>query len=423
MLTRYLPPMYDVGGKRADRFARHLPAFGWQPHVSTSPLPRHRPVDPSAIPLPASVSLDRELIPSWWPEPRARPSDATVATPIERREVKPLAKLLRHFTLPVGDEIVLAPRTVARLRGYVREHDIDVIFATSSPYAMLVHGAALARATDRPLVLDLRDPWSLNFLQDNRPAWVRRVEARVEARLFGRADRVILTCASAAEAYRQRLPVLRDKFVSITNAFEPREPMTEPVRESPGERLTLIHFGNCYGARSLAPVFRALAWLREQGRLDPREVVVRNLGRISRDELELAASLGLKDSLEHETALPYEQGLAALARADLQVLLSYGSEQLFLPAKLFDYMASGAPVLCIAPPSELREIVDQTGIGRGCDLDDVEGCADIILAAARHRSGDGPAVRRADAAALQPYTASATTAALARVLDDVLASR
>src|SRR5690606_5547708 len=233
-------------------------------------------------------------------------------------------------------------------------------------------------------------------LQAGRPSWVRKVEARIEASLFEQADRVILTCAAAAQAYRERFPALADKIVTITNAFEPRVLAREPRFD----RLTLIHFGNCYGARSLAPVIRALAWLREQGRLDPREVVVRNLGRISRDELELAASLGLKDSLEHETALPYEQGLAALARADLQVLLSYGSEQLFLPAKLFDYMASGAPVLCIAPPSELREIVDQTGIGRGCDLDDVEGCADIILAAARHRSGDGPAVRRADAAAL-----------------------
>ncbi|MFO7567843.1 MAG: glycosyltransferase [Enhygromyxa sp.] len=411
--------MFDVGGKRVDRFARHLPSFGWEPHVSSSPLPRHRPIDPSAPPLPEQVTLDRELVPRWWPEPRRRPSDATVSTPVGASTPGRLARLSRQLTLPVGDELLLAPRTVARLRGRVREAGIDVIFATSAPYAMLVHGAALARATDKPLVLDLRDPWTLNFLQQGRASWARKVEARVEARLFRQAARVILTCASAAAAYRERYPDCAEKIVTITNAFEPRELAREPRYD----RLTLIHFGNCYGPRSLAPVLRALARLRADGRLEPGEFVVRNLGRISQADLDLAASLGLAGSLEHEAAAPYEQGLATLARADLLLLLSYGREQLFLPAKLFDYMAAGAPVLCVAPASELSEIVASTRIGRSCDPEDVEGCAAIIMAAAERRRAALDPLRDPSGAALEPYTARATTAALARLLDEVLDSQ
>jgi glycosyltransferase involved in cell wall biosynthesis len=276
-------------------------------------------------------------------------------------------------------------------------------------------GPALARATGKPLVLDLRDPWTLNFLQHNRPSWVREVEARIEARLFSQAARVILTCASAAAAYRDRYPKFAEKIVAITNAFEPRELAHEPRYD----RLTLIHFGNCYGPRSLAPVLHAIARLRDQGRLDPRELVVRNLGRISRADLDLAASLGLADQLEHEVAAPYEQGLAALARADLLLLFSYGREQLFLPAKLFDYMAAGAPVLCVAPASELSDIVASTRIGRSCDPDDVDGCAEIIMAAAERRRCASEPLRDPSGAALEPYTARATTAALARLLDGV----
>lgn len=417
MLSRYLPPMFDVGGKRVYRFARHLPSFGWQPHVWTSPLPRHRPIDPSARALPESVTLERDLVPSWWPEPRSRPSDGTVAAPVVTRTPGRLAKLARQFTLPVGDELVLLPRTIAHARERVLAAGIDVIFATSAPYATLVHGAALARASGKPLVLDLRDPWTLNFLQQGRPSWVRRVEARIEARLFSRADRVILNCNAATQAYRERYPELADKLVTITNAFEPRSLVHAP--DNP--RLTLIHFGNCYGARSLGPVLRALALLRDRAQLDASEVVVRNLGRISQADLELAERLGVSAQLEHEVAVPYEQGLAALARADLQLLLSYGREQLFLPAKLFDYMAAGAPVLCVAPRSELTEIVAATRIGRSCDPDDIEACAAIILAAAGRRRGDEPALREPSGAALEPYTAEATTAALARVLDQVLA--
>src|SRR5690606_8804698 len=255
-------------------------------------------------------------------------------------------------------------------------------------------------------------------LQAGRPSWVRKVEARIEASLFEQADRVILTCAAAAQAYRERFPALADKIVTITNAFEPRVLAREPRFD----RLTLIHFGNCYGARSLAPVIRALARLRDQGRLDPREDVVRNLGRIRRCDPEPAASLVLAAQLEPDTAVPYQQGLAELARADLLLLLSYGREQLFLPAKLFDYMAAGAPVLCGAPTSELTEIVAATQIGRSCDPDDVDACAAIIsAAAARRRDGDAAEpLRDSSGAALQPYTAEATTAALARLLDQLV---
>ena len=35
IISRYFPPLYDVGGKRAYRFALHLPDHGWQPIILT----------------------------------------------------------------------------------------------------------------------------------------------------------------------------------------------------------------------------------------------------------------------------------------------------------------------------------------------------------------------------------------------------
>ncbi|HVH99170.1 MAG TPA: hypothetical protein VM869_10680, partial [Enhygromyxa sp.] len=148
--------------------------------------------------------------------------------------------------------------------------------------------------------------------------------------------------------------------------------------------------------------------------------LVAQLGQRTQDRREAARAVAVAEVDQREPIVARLVG--ELARADLLLLLSYGREQLFLPAKLFDYMAAGAPVLCVAPRSELTEIVAATKIGGSCDPDDIEACAEIIMAAARRRRGlSEEPLRDPTGAALEPYTARATTAALARVLDQVLA--
>src|SRR5690606_27506468 len=148
------------------------------------------------------------------------------------------------------------------VRAVLRARGVEAVFATSSPYAMLVHGWMVARAAGLPLFLDLRDPWSLNFLQRGRANWVRRSEAAIERALFDAADRVILNCESAREAYAELYPELGSKLVTITNAYEGRVWPHQPLHEGPSERpLQIVHFGNCYGPRSLRTVLSAIARL------------------------------------------------------------------------------------------------------------------------------------------------------------------
>jgi hypothetical protein len=52
-----------------------------------------------------------------------------------------------------------------------------------------------------------------------------------------------------------------------------------------------------------------------------------------------------------------------LAQADVLLLPGFGEATQFLPGKLYDYMLAGRPVLATVKPSELADIVSQTGIG------------------------------------------------------------
>jgi hypothetical protein len=119
--------------------------------------------------------------------------------------------------------------------------------------------------------------------------------------------------------------------------------------------------------------------------------------------------------------VPYGEALRILAGADLQLLLAYGDETGYVPAKVFDYLLSGRPILCIARPSSLTALVEETGTGRWAEPDQVETIADTIAAATR-RSGE-VGIAHFNAAAIDRFSAPRTSAELARVFDDILAAR
>jgi glycosyltransferase involved in cell wall biosynthesis len=418
MISRYFPPRYDVGGKRAYRFALHLPEHGWRPLILTAAVPSGYPVDPTPLALPPSVAVARDYAPPWWPYRRLGLADGTLPDPIPVASVGGAQPWFGALTrLPLKRDVLLAPRTALWARRLARSTPIDLVFATAPPWAVLAQGFAASRATGAPLCLDLRDPWTFGFLHRTLPPWVRWVERRAEASLMAHADRVIFTCDDIASAYRDRFPSLPpDHFTVISNSFDPS---LRPTPQPRPERPTIVHFGNCYGPRTLEPVLRALAALRRRGLAVDLRLL--NLGRVKESDLLLAGQLGVRECIEYRPMLPYDEAMRVLAGADLQLLLAYGDETGYVPAKFFDYLLSGTPILCVARPSTLTRLVDETGTGRWAEPDQVEAIADTIAAATR-RPGD-TAIARPNAAAIERFSAPRTSAQLARVFDELLAAR
>jgi glycosyltransferase involved in cell wall biosynthesis len=418
IVSRFFPPMFDVGGKRAWRFASHLPRHGWRAVVLTDRPSRGHAIDPT-LKVPENVEVCQHYYPRWWPRPSGAGSNGTAELPIP---VQPesndlLHRARRQFRVPVGEEIIVAPRVAWLARQIVRRVGAQAIFATSSPYSALVFGAAAARATGLPLCLDLRDPWSLNFLQEDKPAWVQRVEARIEHRLLSSADRVTFTSEATTKAYRERFPdIPAERFRTIYNSFDPQ--FRPPARGETDGILRIVHFGNVYGRRSLAPVLEGLAILRARARRDAGRVVLVNLGRVTEADLALSNRLGLDGCFEYRPFIPYEEGLNLLARSSVQLLLGYGDETLYLPAKLFDYLMTRVPILCVAPPSELTRIVHDTGSGTSVDPGDPQGIADALARALV--APDRLSSISRDEARIGRFSATETAHELAAVLDEMI---
>jgi hypothetical protein len=395
LMSKYCPPMYAVGGKRAHRFARYLDQYGWDSILWTMPTPQQIPLDPTPVTLPQSVTLVRTLLPDTHQD-SAPP--VLSGTPQNQKWSQKIKRLLvkvsdRFFAWPVDGHLKYYSYIINQGRALLTQTPCDLIWATSSPYSMLFFAVILKRKHKLPLCLDLRDPWSLNFLEKRRPAWIRWINRLLERWILQHADHIIFTCEACTLAYQELYPQIPShRWSTITNAFDPNDFLTltasdcgdhkkfDHKKMTPSTIVEMVHFGRCYGPRRLKTILWAMHLLIKKKRICREELKLTNYGQVQVEDLQLAEQLDILDLFEHRAEISYGEGIQKLSQCDLQILLAYENETLYIPAKFFDYLLSKAPILCLSQVSDLTRYIELCQVGGWTTPDHVQHTADLIEA-------------------------------------------
>ncbi|MBB3193500.1 glycosyltransferase [Roseateles terrae] len=425
MISFQFPPMAGTSGvQRALRFAQQLPEEGWTPSVLT--------VQPSAYERTAADLMDE--VPAGMTVRRAFGLDAARQLSVAGRYPGAFARPDRWTSWQWG----AVPAGLAMIR---RERP-DVIWSTYPiPTAHRI-AHTLARLSGLPWVADFRDPMAHDGYPADPVLW-RSFEA-VERRVFARARRMTFTTPGAARLYAQRYPHAADRVRVIENgyseeAFEAAQaqaqaqahtaaaaggsPPAPPARAASSAPTILLHSGVVYPDwRSPAGLFQALAAARAAGRLSPVSFQLR-LRATAHDDFvrQLAAQHGVADLVQVLPALPYVEALSEMLTADGLLLLQSRDCNDQIPAKAYEYLRAGRPVLTLADPAgDTAQLMRRAGLPHQAPLED---------AAAIHTALDRflddwqlPASPRAQAALVRSCSRRARTTELARVLDEAVAS-
>jgi glycosyltransferase involved in cell wall biosynthesis len=174
----------------------------------------------------------------------------------------------------------------------------------------------------------------------------RRVAQALERAVARDATTVAMPTRTWAEHYGA---TWNTDVVVLPNGFDTRL----PGRQAP-ERPTLTYLGSYLpGEHDLSTLWQALALLRARSPDGaPRIRFVGRLPAALRDEIEAA---GLSDLLEPTGFISHEDAMRELMSAS--VLIASGvpgdepRQRGWIPAKLFEYLASGLPIVYVADPS------------------------------------------------------------------------
>ena len=294
-----------------------------------------------------------------------------------------LAGLLRGMLEKPGVEGDVMPLTGWRARTHMRDIETGIAIVSVPPFSLL-WVAAQTLPPRIPLVMDYRDPWSTR----HTPPLLARATRSLERHAVGRA--AAMTYAGGlrlGELLVSLSGLAPARVVSVPNGHDPadlaRIPPVVPGRES--GPLDLVFAGYWYGRNGPGILLDALT------RVGPSVATLTIVG---------GCSPSIQKRFEHEAgrapvqrqALPRSALYQRLSRADAAVITldSSNAVESRIPAKTYDYLAVGVPVIAICPPE--AALVHTPGADRFHHVDhrDIEGLAALLRQAATDRTALQP---------------------------------
>jgi glycosyltransferase involved in cell wall biosynthesis len=274
-------------------------------------------------------------------------------------------------------------------------------------------------------VTDFRDPWYEDPPEPGTPRVVHRAARRLERLVVRRSALVIGSTRRLRDALAARYPdERRDKFVAIPNGFDEADfAALPPGQPSSEDEMLVVHAGNVNAEfRDPCPVFEAVCEAAAAGDIDPGRLRFRFLGGgpygESAEVARAVTAAGLAERVEFLPRVPYDAALRQLTRADLLLLLQASADTVDLvPAKLFEYLRAGRPVLAVVRPGASTEVLAQVGGGWAADPRDGAGLRRALVAAYAAWRGGRLAGLAASAERLQEFSRARLTQELGRHFD------
>jgi hypothetical protein len=260
---------------------------------------------------------------------------------------------------------------------------IAAVFSSVPPYTAHLVARSLKKRLDVPWLADFRDPWTQSPLRQGLPGWRSWVDRRMESSCLRWADRVICNTDRLRTAFSRFHPeIAADKLVTLTNGFD--DPLTTPPQAGArsGARL-FLHLGSLYGHRRIDTFCRALTLLVGRKELDPESFKVLFVGdndpSFVREAQAAAPELVVRGCIEFKSRISWEA--ADRLRWDANLLLLFFDDPLAVPAKFYEYLPTGRPILAVTPEGALTDVLERTGAGVWARPDDAAGIASKLLLA------------------------------------------
>lgn len=376
MIAFHFPPLAGSSGiQRTLRHVQHLPALGWQPLVLTAHPRAYERV---------SADLDAE-VPAGTVVERAFALDTARHLSIKGRYIAALARPDRWLSWRLD--------AVRRGRALIARHRPAVIWSTYPIATAHLIGAALQRSSGLPWIADFRDPMAQEGYPADPLTWAQF--DRIERQAIASARFSTFTTPGAARVYRQRYPAHAARILVQENGYdEPSFVAAETeIAARPAERLhetglTLLHSGIVYPEeRDPTALMHALALLHARGCITPGQFRIRFRAAVAEGLLRtLAAEHGVQAYVELCPPIPYAQALAEMLRTDALLLMQAANCNEQIPAKAYEYLRAGRPVVGLAHPdgdtwSLLQQAAGTQLLARLDDAADIAATLERFIAA------------------------------------------
>ncbi len=400
IITYYWPPSGGAGVQRWLKFVKYLAKFNIEPHVYTPENPEAPAKDESLmkdIPKEAVIVKKPIFEPyGFYKKFTGNKKSVNAGFLSENKDSrKKLTEQLSiwvrgNYFIPDARKFWIKP-SIRFLKDYIQKKGIDTIISTGPPHSMHLIALGLKKQLGIKWIADFRDPWTnIDFYKDLMLTKASdRKHHRLEREVLQTADEVI----TIGKTMACELEEVRGKEVNvITNGYDSDD--FNVIDKKKSDYFRIVHVGSINADRNHQIFWQGLKEICDDNTAFRKSLKIKFIGKLDYSVIESVGKYELSDKFEQIEYVTHNKVQAFLFDSDILYLPLNNTPNAkgILSGKLFEYLATGKPILGIGhPKGDAAEIMEETKAGVMIDFSDKESLKQYIISEYTARSDSSKA--------------------------------
>lgn len=387
IISYYWPPSGGAGVQRWLKFVKYLPQEGIEPIVLT--------IHPEFAAYPV---LDESFKKDINPELKIHKTKATdyykLYSVFKRNKqvphggIPPKSKsfkirlslaLRNHFFIP-DPRIGWNKYAFKKAMEIIQKESIKTVITTSPPHSTQLIGLKVKKAFPNiNWVADLRDPWTdIYFYKNlNHSRWSDRQNRKKEKMVLLKADELIVVSQGMKDLFINKgLEGNRNKIHVIPNGYDSEDFILQSKISN--ERATISYIGTLNDDYDISGFIDALVRISNE---NENRIEFQFLGQLPKNIETAIESAGLKGVLNYKGYVEHSEAVKHAFSSDLLLLVvpNVTDNKGIITGKLFEYIATGNPIICLGPKNgDAAMILREGGFGECFDYSDVNAIYEFL---------------------------------------------
>ncbi|WP_245590651.1 glycosyltransferase family 4 protein [Adhaeribacter aquaticus] len=373
-ITYYWPPSGGAGVQRCLKFVKHLPEFGITPTIVTvSEKEASYPVLDRSLEadIPAGVRVIRTSTSEpfeFYKKLTGRKEIPYGGFANEKKDssVQKFFKFLRGNLFIPDARVGWNKYAIKACSELLANEKFEAIITTSPPHSTQLIGLTLQKKFGVKWIADLRDPWTdIYYYKDlQHTAWAKKKDAEYEKAVIENATNLLVTSSDTKRLLLAKSPDIKTKKIKvIPNGYDEED--FQYLSQPPQDAFLITYTGTITETYNIEAFLKAFALVAS--RHQDIAYKLRFVGKISDEIKNQIEATGLLHLTEIVPFVPHNESVRYLMNTTILLMGIPDVENNYciLPGKLFEYLASNKPIICIGPiHSDADKIIDECGAGR-----------------------------------------------------------
>lgn len=374
------------GVQRWLKFTKYLRNFNWEPIIYTPSNADVANYDESLLKeVPDKIEVHKTSI--WEPfdlykKFTGKGKDEKVQPGfLQESDARPLMQKISvwirgNLFIPDAKKFWIRP-SVKYLTDLIKKENIGVIISTGPPHSTHIIALKVKEKTGVKWMADFRDPWT-NIDYYDKLMLTQHADNRhriLEKKVLTVADVVVTVSRSWARDFELSAGILPEV---ITNGFDPEDFEIEKTIRN--DVLTITHIGSLNKDRNPHAFWKALKKINDHYSL-AEKVRIRLIGPTDVSVFSEVDKFELSKLIFHQQNIPHGSVIQEIRNSDLLLLPLNDTPNIdgVIPGKLYEYLASKRPIICIGKKSgDSAEIIAESNSGHTFEFNDVEGIVSCL---------------------------------------------